>query len=241
LRAESTAAGARLVPPTRLTWGAVVLGGAVVASSAVFLLMQYGSLPDILPVQFNAAHRPNGWQYKTYPRVLMPVLVQGLLVAVFGAIAALLLSRPHRPGEERSADMTAAAIAAEAVALVALVWVAFQGYAAVALAGMWQRGFGGLGHLYGTAMWVGIAMSALVFMRAQRGLGRPEPRPFEPAHWWLGHLYKNAGDPALFVPTRDGRRWTLNFGRPVAVALMGTILAIGILGPTIVLGLLLRS
>jgi uncharacterized membrane protein len=57
----------------------------------------------------------------------------------------------------------------------------------------------------------------------------------------MGQLYKNPDDPALFVPTRDGRRWTLNFGRPVAAALLGVVLAIGIVGPTAILGLLLRG
>lgn len=231
----------RLVPPTRLTWAAIAVVAGVIGFSALFLFAQYATLPDILPVRFSGGGQANGWQYRTYPRVFMPVLVQVMLVTVFGAIAALLLSRPHRSDEHHSADMTAAAVAAEAVALVALVWVAFQAFAAVALAGMWQRGSGGLGRSYGTAMWVGAALSALVFVRAQRGLGRPEPRPFEPSHWRFGHLYKNAADPALFVPTRDGSRWTLNFGRPVAAALMGVILAIGILGPTIILALLLRA
>ncbi len=232
---------ARLVAPTRLTWIAIAVVAAVIAGSAAYLLLRYAALPDLLPVRFNRASRPSGWQFKTYPRVFMPVLVQSTLAIVFGAVAALLLSRPHSPDEDRSADMTAAAVAAETVALVALVWVAFQGYAAVALSTMWQRGFGGLGPVYGTVMWVGVACSALIFVRAQRGLGRPDPRPFEPGHWRFGQLYKNAADPALFVPTRDGSRWTLNFGRPVAAALMGAILAMGILGPTIILGLLLRS
>jgi uncharacterized membrane protein len=232
---------ARLVKPTRLTWIAIAFIAAVIAGSTTYLVARYAALPDLLPVRFSSSSHPSGWQFKTYPRVFMPVLVQSTLAIVFGAIGALLLSRPHSPDEHHSADMAAAAVAAEAVALVALVWVAFQGYAAVALAEMWQRGFGGLGQAYGTVMWVGVGLSALVFVRAQHGLGRPDPRPFDPGHWRLGHLYKNAADPALFVPTRDGSRWTLNFGRPVAAALMGVILAIGILGPTIILGLLLRS
>ncbi len=230
-----------MVAPTRLTWGVVGLTAGVVAFSMAFLLARYTALPDILPVRFNAARHANGWQYKTYARVFMPVLVQLVLVTVFGAVAALLLSRPHRSQGHRSADMDAAAVAAEAVALVALVWVAFQGYAAVALATMWQRGFGGLGRVYTLIMWIGFGLTALVFIRAQRGLGRPDPQPFDPSHWRFGALYRNAADPALFVPTRDGTRWTLNFGRPVAAALMGLILALGILGPTIILGLLLRS
>jgi len=53
-------------------------------------------------------------------------------------------------------------------------------------------------------------------------------------------LYKNADDPALFVPTRAGDRWTLNFGRPVAVAVMGVILIVGIVAPALILGLSLR-
>ena len=51
--------------------------------------------------------------------------------------------------------------------------------------------------------------------------GQPAPKPYAPEHWRFGQLYKNSDDPALFVPTRDGSRWTLNFGRPVAAALMG--------------------
>ena len=87
---------------------------------------------------------------------------------------------------------------------------------------------------------MGGVASLIIAVRAQRRLGRPEPRPFVASHWRLGQLYKNAADPALFVPTRDGRRWTLHFGRPVAGALLGLILAAGVLGPTVLLALALR-
>jgi uncharacterized membrane protein len=55
------------------------------------------------------------------------------------------------------------------------------------------------------------------------------------AHWRFTHLYRNADDPALFVPARDGTRWTLNFGRPVAAALLGVVLTIGVMAPTLIL------
>jgi len=73
-----------------------------------------------------------------------------------------------------------------------------------------------------------------------RQVGRPDPRPFVPGHWRLGQLYRNPDDPALFVPTRNGLHWTLNFGRPIAAALMATILFLGIVLPVVILGLLLR-
>jgi len=132
-----------------------------------------------------------------------------------------------------------AAAAAEAVLLLALIWVVFQGYAAFTLVRLWVTHRATL-PLYNLGEAIGVVASLAVAIRAHRHLGRPEPRPFVAGHWRLGQLYKNADDPALFVPTRDGRRWTLNFGRPVAGALLGLILALGVLAPTLLIALALR-
>ena len=191
-------------------------------------------------MHFRSSGLPNGWQYKTYWRVLLPVFVQLALALVLGAVGVLLLSRPHRSDEENQADMRAASTAAEAVGLLTLIWVAFQGYTAFALAAMWQRERAGLGVAYGFLELTGIVLTIIVSLRAHMRLGRPAPRPFVPEHWRYGQLYKNADDPALFVPTRNGSRWTLNFGRPVAAALMAVILAAGIVAPAVILALLLR-
>lgn len=229
----------RTVPPTAVMRWAMLTTVLVVVTTAVFLLLEYRSLPDLLPVHFNRYGAPNGWQYRTVARVLIPVGVQAMLAVVFGAVALLLLSRPHGEQDEGAPDVRAAAAAAEAVVLIALIWVAFQGYAAFSLAQMWTSHRATL-PFYNLAEIAGGITSIAVAIRAHLRLGRPEPRPFVAAHWRLGQLYKNADDPALFVPTRDGRRWTLNFGRPVAGALLGLILAVGVLGPTVLIALALR-
>ena len=229
-----------LVRPSTLTRIALWLSLLVITSSVAFLVNHYPDLPDILPVHFNRYGFPDGWQYKTPARVLLPVFVQVALVTTFGAVTVLLLSRPHGALDQDAPDVRAAAAAAEAIALIALVWVGFQAYAAFALAAMWQRQRAGLGVFYTVLEVTGIVASILVFVRARLRLGRPAPRPFNEAHWWLGQLYRNREDPALFVPTRDGSRWTLNFGRPVAAALMGIFLVSGIVGPVVILLLLLR-
>lgn len=231
---------ARLVRPTLVTWLALAASVVVVTGTVVFVLDRYDRLPDLLPVHFKVNGVPNGWQYKTPWRVLMPAFVQVALVATFGSVGALLLSRAHGEHDRDAADVQAAAAAAEAVALIALIWIAFQAYAAFALEEMWYRQRGGLGTLYTGLEITGVVASVVVFARARLRLGRPEPRPFVPEHWRFGQLYKNPDDPALFVPTRDGTRWTLNFGRPVAAGLMGVILAVGIIGPAVILRLLLR-
>ena len=229
-----------MVRPATLTRIALWLSLLVVTGSAAFLVRHYPALPDILPVHFNRYGFPDGWQFKTPARVLMPVFVQIALVMTFGAVGLLLLSRPHGELDRDAPDVRAATAAAEAVALIALIWVAFQAYAAFALVAMWQRERAGLGVLYTILEVTGIVATVLVFVRAHLRFGRPAPRPFVAEHWRFGQLYRNPEDPALFVPTRDGSRWTLNFGRPVAAALMGIILAGGIIGPTVILRLLLR-
>ena len=227
------------VEPTRVTRAAAVALLLVIAATATLLLIAYPSLPDLLPVHFSRRGAPDGWQYRTLARVLIPVGVQVMLAMILGTVAALLLSRPHGELDRDAPEVRAAAAAAEAVVLLALIWVVFQGYAAFSLAQLWVNDRASL-PFYNLAEIASGILSVVVAVRAHRRLGRPEPRPFVAAHWRLGQLYKNADDPALFVPTRDGRRWTLNFGRPVAGALLGVVLVVGVLGPTALLALALR-
>ena len=170
----------------------------------------------------------------------MPAFVEAALALILGSVGAVILSRSHAAGDEEVPDILAASATAEAIALVGFVWVAFQAYAAAALVQMWQSSRAGLGDWYPWLTAAGIVLSIAIGYRAHRRLGRPTPREFVAAHWRFGHLYKNPADPALFVPTRDGSRWTLNFGRPMAAALLGITLLIGVVAPTIILGLLLR-
>lgn len=230
----------RMVRPTVITWIAIVATLAVIAGTATFLMSVYPTLPDLLPVLFNRRSRPIGWQYKTYARVLMPSLVQMALAITLGSVGALLLSRRHESRDHRAPDIIAASTAVEAIALVCFVWVAFQAYAAATLVEMWQMSRAGVGGLYSWLTAAGVAMSIAIGINAQRRLARPAPREFVAEHWRFGHLYNNPGDPALFVPTRDGSRWTLNFGRPVAAALLGVALLVGVVAPTVILALLLR-
>jgi uncharacterized membrane protein len=229
----------RYIRPTVLTNAALAGSAIAIVVSAAFALTRYPHLPDLLVVHFMRNGWPNGWQYKTYARVLMPVFVQLALAITLGSIAALLLSRSHGEHDRTAPDVKVAAAAAEAVALIAFIWIAFQAYATFALIAMWQRERAGL-YAYNAVELAGIVLTGIVGSRAYVQLGTPTPRPFVPEHWRFGQLYKNADDPALFVPTRNGARWTLNFGRPVAVVLMGIVLVIGIVAPALILGLSLR-
>jgi uncharacterized membrane protein len=231
---------ASLVTPTPATRVAALLIGLVIVGSFAFLVSRYPDLPGLLPVRFRRNGTAIGWQYKTFGRVLLPVFIQLALALSLGAVGLLLLSRRHGEPQALAPDVVAARTASEAVILITLIWVAFQGYASLALSEMWQTERAGLGRWYYYLQLVGLVLTGIVAVRAHVRLGRPAPRPFVADHWRFGQLYKNAEDPALFVPTRHGARWTLNFGRPVAAALLALILGIGIIGPAVILVLALR-
>jgi uncharacterized membrane protein len=193
----SEAQTVRWIRPSRLTLAAAIAIAAVIAFSAAFLIARYPELPELLPVRFGRSGGPNGWQFKTLPRVLMPVFVQTALALVLGGIGALVLSRSHTAHDEGATDVRAASVAAESVALMTLIWVTFQAYGAVALVGMWQRERGGLGRLYSYLEVVGVLLTVAVALRAHARAGRPERRPFVADHWRFGQLYRNPDDPAL--------------------------------------------
>ena len=170
---------ARLVQTTALTKFAIIASVVTIASSLAFLLARYARLPWLLPVHFTYNGLPNGWQYKTYGRVLLPVFIQIALVLTLGAVGALLLSRAHGEHDEQAPDVKAAATAAETVALLALIWVAFQGYAAVALAAMWQLERAGLGPWYYYLEAAGVLLTVIV----SRSAGSVTGSPFTASSW----------------------------------------------------------
>ena len=102
-----------------------------------------------------------------------------------------------------------------------------------------------LAQLLAIALIVAICALAVVVIPINRrgapisARSRPRGRRDEERGWY-GFIYANPDDPNLVVPKRLGLGWTINFGRPVVAALLGVILAIGILGPTTILALMLR-
>ena len=113
---------------------------------------------------------------------------------------------------------------AEAISLLAAIWVTFQGLLAVRLIMMWQLMCCGLGDIYYQGLVVCIVLSAMVGIRAAVYLQYPKHlvRPTEDAHWrFQRRVFQPAGPGAVRPPT-NGPGWTVNFGRPQAIVFLGT-------------------
>jgi uncharacterized membrane protein len=182
----------------------------------------------------------------SYAIILVPVWIQLALAIVFGSIAAVLL---YRTQKTRSVVENAASreerermlMTAEAISLLAAIWVTFQGLLAIRLIMMWQLMCCGLGDIYYQSLAVCIVLSVIVGIRAAVYLQYPKPvvRQTDAAHWRLRGLYVNRQDPALFVPRRHGPGWTVNFGRPQAILFIALVLVVCIGTPIFILRVLL--
>jgi uncharacterized membrane protein len=230
--------------PTRWTLFAVTLAIAITLATGTYLAVVYPTLPAALPVRY--LHGTAAvFQSKSPTMVFLPAIVQGGLLVIFGSLGSLLLwrARPSASDSRSAEDGARMRLAAEGIALLGLVWIGVQAIGAARLIILWRTPDGsGFGVVYNVVMGIGIVLSIVLVRRTMRLVRHEPPTPaaVDPAMWRMTNLYFNRADSALFVPTRSGLGWTLNFGRPVAIVFMGAILVIGILGPYYVARFVLR-
>jgi uncharacterized membrane protein len=232
--------------PTVLTLLGVATTIAAISGTTGYILGRAPSIPGTIPVHFDDEAIADRFVRASYAIILVPVWIQLTLAIVCGAIAGVLLYRTQKTRsviednvsrQERERML----MTAEAISLLATIWVTFQGLLAVRLIMMWQLMCCGLGTIYYQSLVVCIVLSCLVGVRAAVYLQYPKPvvRKTDDEHWRFAGLYFNRQDPSLFVPRRSGPGWTVNFGRPQAVVFIGLVFFVGIWAPILIFRVLL--
>jgi uncharacterized membrane protein len=228
--------------PTALTLFGLATTIAAIFWTIGFILGRAPMLPPFLAMHFDQEGISDDWLRPSWTLVLLPVWIQLTLLFVFGALATVLLYRTQRTrhaveDEVNRQDRERMLITAEAISLLAAIWVTFQALGAIRLFIMWQRVCCGMGSIYFQSLVVAIVLSVMVGIRAAVYLHHPKPamRPTSDAHWRLQGLYFNRQDPALFVSLRSGIGWTLNFGRPRAILFIALFVVFGIGAPLVIL------
>jgi len=232
--------------PTVLTLFGAGTTIAAISGTTGYILGRAPSIPGYIPVHFDDQALADRFLRASYAVILVPVWIQLTLAVVFGAIAGVLLYRTQKTrsvveNEVNRQERERMLMTAEAISLLAAIWVTFQGLLAIRLIMMWQLMCCGLGSIYYQSLVVCIVLSGIVAVRAGVYLQYPKPvvRQTEDVHWRLRRLYFNRQDPALFVPRRVGPGWTLNFGRPQAIVFLGLVLFVSIWAPLFVFKVLL--
>jgi uncharacterized membrane protein len=240
MSAASTPPEAGLTRPAVVTAVAAALTLASITATAAFAIGRYPAIPLLLPVHFRGG-RVDVVMLKSYGLVLLPVWTQLILALVIGSVAALLLYRARAGGAEDATHRLRMLHSAEAMSLLGFVWIGFQFITEAALIDVWIRTRPGMGRFYYIALVTCVVLSVVVAARTALQIGRPAaPRGEDHGLWRFKALYFNPADPALFVPARYGYGLTLNFGRPLAIALMLGVLLAGLGGPFLLARFLLR-
>jgi uncharacterized membrane protein len=257
LAATITTSDRKQVAPA-LGWyiaGIVVLAAAIVIGAAV-----YDSLPDPIPVHWNANGAADRFAAKDIWSVFGPILLGIGTVALLFVLAVFMPRWPTRAVASDSPEMSERIAVAQLTLMQGLlgqiaflIAVAFAGIAVIG----WLAPNSPTAILVATlALPLLIVVVLVVFVvryrratvAARAGVpvasggagagtsGAPRPEaPDDDRFWKAGSIYVNRADPALLVPKRFGVGWTVNMGHPAGIAI-AVVLVLIVVG-AIVLGI----
>jgi uncharacterized membrane protein len=188
------------------------MSALVTTATFSFLHDAYDRVPLLVPIRFDDGN-PSQFAYKSVELVYLPFGMQLALSLVFMAIVAVLIRRTTRP-EDRGLAAGPTQHAAEAIALLAMVWIAFQGVNAWRLAMLYRRTFDAHQEIYVVALITAITATVVIVARAVLQVQDCELGSDEASQ--------------LHVPVVDGRS-------PVARAALAFALVAGIVGPLYIL------
>lgn len=185
------------------------MSALVTTATFSFLHDAYDRLPLLVPIRFDDGN-PSQFAFKSVELVYLPFGLQLALGAVFMTIVAVLIRRTTRQ-DDRGLAAASTQHAAEAIALLALVWIAFQGINAWRLSTLYRRTFDAHQEIFVVALITAITATVVVVARAVLQVQECEDG--------------TGLEGQLTAPVLDHRR------RPLAVAALAIALMAGIAAP----------
>lgn len=215
--------------PLSFKWN--LLYAPVILFTLVFGVATYSLMPDAVPMQVDFNGNVTTWADKSPLLILLPVLIQLFLAAVFMFSHWQILSAKKGSDPEMPVTST---LAYALFARAQSTFLVFSGVVTCALiftlplaqVGFIAFGQAGITFVIGIMpILIGSLAIAIVYgqsgARAITRLAQTnEMRYDDDAYWKLGIFYVNPGDVSIFVPERFGIGWTLNFGSKIAWAII---------------------
>jgi uncharacterized membrane protein len=225
----------RLVP---LWWEGLPL--AIIAATAVILILAYPTAPAIIPIHWDVNDVANGFATKSIGSFFLPVWLQLVLYVLLSALTRMF--RLGRVGSAAGAGSMAWRQAqARLLFLIKTAVILMMGsIAVVTTLSSVQGNAPSLLLLGGPLVMIIVILGAVSFVYVRSGQsgwrtaadGTSAPGDGTPdANWIGGIIYYNRNDPALLVERRMGMGMTLNMAHPLSwVILLATVaLPVGII------------
>jgi uncharacterized membrane protein len=192
-------------------WIALVLPPFVCpVAAAAWLRERWNEIPARFPIHWNGHNVADRWTDKTPRAVYGPLLFGGGMILVL-ILLTLAMFYGSRRGRQRNA------IVKMMVAAIYFVALLFSAISILPVAPFSPS----------LLLVPGLLFPALLIVWVIRVLRDPSmPVDQTPDNcWYLGSIYVNANDPAIFVQKRIGFGYTINMGNRLAWLLMGGFVA----------------
>jgi uncharacterized membrane protein len=207
----------------------------------------YAQLPDLVPIHFGLLGQPDSWRPRSFSTVMMlPTMCLVMGVGIAGM--AYLIGQAKRAirygdqGVSFEAQQRFRRIMANFLAIVSLLLTGMLTILSQSSIEVGLRRAQALSPamMMLTLILVIFALAGSIYIAVRYGQGGSRleksaaDRPLtdglaDNRLWVLGMFYVNRDDPSLFVERRFGLGYTINFGNPKAVALLGGFIGLIIL------------
>ena len=214
--------------PVRFPWPWTIPSALIIAATAVAGVIAYPDLPETLTVPRHSFGETSYPEYPTTVGTAFSLVFVQVVLTVFTAGMVGLALRA-RPDLDAAQPRDSAARYREHLAGTARAILGTATLLNLMLAGLsaaiWSEVHSGrlLAGIVGVPLAASLAVAAYLVLRVGGG-GSGVPAAEAPTgfvqrdddrHWpAAGLLYLNANDPAVLVPSRVGRGWTVNLGNP---------------------------
>ncbi|HEY7984847.1 MAG TPA: DUF5808 domain-containing protein [Ktedonobacterales bacterium] len=215
-----------------LPWIWEVLPIAVIAATVAYLAPHYADAPAIIATHFDLAGNPNRFAPKSIGSYFALVWVQLFIEVILTGSTVLVVGAKAIPG---AADELFRKLWIRRLYAIKVLVLALLGSLAMITAGATaatrRPAYITVAVVFSFVVIILFTTMALALRTGQGGarLGAPNETATDRTsdrHWTLGVIYINRDDPAILVEQRFGVGWTLNFGNPRALLVLGTLLAL---------------
>ncbi|WP_042170474.1 DUF1648 domain-containing protein [Paenibacillus gorillae] len=224
---------------TRYSNAWFLLHFAIVAGTAIYLAINYDSIPEQMATHFNLQGVADGFSAKSLATVFDLSVIQLIMIGMFMGInwqIAVTKQQidPANPEVSRRNSIKfrrLSSLLMISMGLLIVVLFSLLKLASVLEAG--SRFIGASTTSFMIILFVTIAIFIGLMIRAKKTTFSHETTvlPMDAdQHWKLGTIYYNKSDPALFVEKRHGIGYTINMGSPLSwLIVVGLLLFTGLI------------
>ncbi|KWX71329.1 DUF5808 domain-containing protein [Paenibacillus jilunlii] len=205
---------------------------AVMALCIFFVVVRWNAIPQSFATHMGPDGLPDQYTFKSVRTVFMMNLVQALMIVFFAGYNLMICrARTSLDPQDREGSLRKQlklkkihSISAWGISLLGIVNIGLL--QAVILYG-WNLNLLVRCNISFLVLFFLTLIGVLLYLRF-RGLDQIRDIPSqEERHWkWLGSIYANPEDPALFVPDRYGFLWTINMANPPGKTVAAAMIAV---------------